>query len=247
MSHAQVNPATTAAIAAAAPVAPGEPPSPTPAFKAKRPSAAAMARRPPKAAPKTLPTRPSPEKPAEPLQHREAAHYILNQVRATVDNVDDGQVRELMSLLRGASSVIVFGRGRSGFVGRGFAVRLTHLGITAHVVGDTVTPPVHENDVVVLISGSGETFSVVVTGQVAKKLGSRIVTITGNPDSTLAKLADLTILLRTPTGDRQRAMAPLGTLFETACMVFLDGVVADLMRHGAATEESMRARHATLE
>ncbi|HUR69452.1 MAG TPA: 6-phospho-3-hexuloisomerase [Candidatus Thermoplasmatota archaeon] len=179
--------------------------------------------------------------------HREAAHYILNQIRATVDNVDDAEVIRLIDLMRAAKSVIVFGRGRSGFVGRGFVVRLTHLGIPAYFVGETVSPPVHGDDLVVLLSGSGETFSVVVTGQTAKKLGSRIVSITGNPDSTLGKMGDLTILLRTPTGDRQRALAPLGTLFEAASEVFLDGVVAELMRRVGATEETMRARHATLE
>lgn len=182
-----------------------------------------------------------------PSLHREAAHYILNQVRAAVDNVDDTEVRRFLDLMRSARSVIVFGRGRSGNVGRSFTVRLTHLGVPAYFVGETVSPPVHEDDVVVLLSGSGETFSVVVTGQVAKKLGSRIVTITGQPDSTLAKLADLTILLRAPTGERQRALAPLGTLFESASAIFLDGVVAELMRLTTSTEESMRARHATLE
>ena len=181
------------------------------------------------------------------MQHREAAHYILNQVRACVDNVGDGEVERFIQMMRAAKSVIVFGRGRSGFVGRGFVVRLTHLGIPAYFVGETVSPPVHGDDVVVLLSGSGETFSVVVTGQTARTLGTKVVSITGAPDSTLGKMGDLTILLRTPTGDRQRTLAPLGTLFEDACLVFLDGVVAELMRRQGATEESMRARHATLE
>ncbi len=181
------------------------------------------------------------------IVHRDAAHYILNQVRATVDNIGDGEVAKFIDMMLAAKTVIVFGRGRSGFVARGFTVRLTHLGVPAYVVGETVTPPVHEDDVVILLSGSGETFSVVVTGQTAKKLGSKIITITGAPQSTLADMADLTILLRTPTGDRQRGLAPLGTLFETAAMVFLDGVIAELMRRVGATEESMRTRHATLE
>lgn len=184
---------------------------------------------------------------SEPLHHREAAHYILNQVRATVDNVGDGEVKRFIDLMMKAKSVVVFGRGRSGFMGRGFVVRLLHLGVPAYFVGETVSPPVHENDIVVLLSGSGETFSVVVTAQTAKKLGSRIVTITGQSESTLAKLADLTILLRAQSGDRQRSLAPLGTLFEASCMVFLDGVVSELMRRQGATEETMRARHATLE
>ena len=185
--------------------------------------------------------------PAPALQHREAAHYILNQVRATVDNVGDAEVARFLDMMVKAKSVVVFGRGRSGFVGRGFVVRLLHIGIPAYFVGETVSPPVHEDDVVVLLSGSGETFSVVVTAQTAKRMGTKIVSITGSPDSTLAKASDLTILLRTPTGDRQRTLAPLGTLYEDACAVFLDGVVADLMHQKGATEETMRARHATLE
>jgi 6-phospho 3-hexuloisomerase len=181
------------------------------------------------------------------MRHREATHYILNQVRACVDDVSDEQVDRFIEMMKRAKSVVVFGRGRSGFVGRGFTVRLTHLGIPAYVVGETVTPPVHEDDVVLLISGSGETFSVVVTGQIAKKMGSKIITVTGAPTSTLAKLADLTIILKTPASPRQRQLAPLGTLFEDACQLFLDGVVAQLMDVQGATEESMRARHATLE
>lgn len=181
------------------------------------------------------------------MRSREAAHYILNQVRAAVDDVEDAHVTEFARLVRGAKSVVIFGRGRSGLVGRALAVRLSHLGLRAYVVGETITPPVHEDDVVVLISGSGETFSVRVTGEVARSLGCKIVTLTGSRTSTLGKMADLVILLRTSASGRQRELAPLGTLFEDACAVFLDGFVAQLMDEMGETEESMRARHATLE
>ena len=184
---------------------------------------------------------------AAPLRHRDAARFILDQARAAVETVDDFDVERLVDLIQQAGNVIVFGRGRSGFVGRGFTVRLMHLGVPAYFVGETVTPPVRQDDLVIVISGSGETFSVVVTAQTAKDLGCRIVTITGNPDSTLARLSDQVVLLRTPTGDRQRALAPLGTVFETSSMIFLDGLIADLMATSGATEESMRSRHATLE
>ena len=181
------------------------------------------------------------------MRSRDAAHYILNQVRAAVDDVEDEHVAEFARLVRGAKSVVIFGRGRSGLVGRALAVRLSHLGLRAYVVGETITPPVHEDDVVVLISGSGETFSVRVTGEVAKSLGCKIVTITGARQSTLGKMADLVILLRTSASGRQRELAPLGTLFEDAAGVFLDGFVAQLMEDMGETEESMRQRHATLE
>lgn len=181
------------------------------------------------------------------MRLRDAVHYILNQMRASVDDVPDEQVDALTKMVRNAKSVVIFGRGRSGFVGRSLAVRLSHLGFRAYVVGETITPPVHEDDVLVLLSGSGETFSVIVTAQIAKKLGCKIAVVTAQPDSTLARLADLTIVLRTTSSGRQKELAPLGTLFEDACMVFLDGFVAELMHRVGETEESMRNRHATLE
>ena len=45
------------------------------------------------------------------MQHREAAHYILNQVRACVDNVGDAEVETFISMMQKAKSVVVFGRG----------------------------------------------------------------------------------------------------------------------------------------
>ncbi|HWG90492.1 MAG TPA: 6-phospho-3-hexuloisomerase [Candidatus Thermoplasmatota archaeon] len=181
------------------------------------------------------------------MKLREAAHYILNQMRASVDDVPDDQVRRLVEMIEKAKSVVIFGRGRSGLVGRALAIRLQHLGIPSYVVGETITPPVHEDDLVILISGSGETFSVTVTGQIAKKLGCKIVSVTGHAGSTLGKMGDLTIVLRTSSSGRQKELAPLGTLFEDACQVFFDGLTAELMERRGATEESMRARHATLE
>lgn len=178
---------------------------------------------------------------------REAAHYILNQMRASVDDMADGDVERFIGLIDRARSVVVFGRGRSGLVGRAFVMRLLHLGVPSYFVGETVSPPVHEDDLVVLISGSGETFSVTVTGQIAKKLGAKIVALTSNRESTLGKLADLTLVLHTPDSVRQRELAPLGTLFEASAGIFFDALVAELMSRRGESEDSMRKRHATLE
>jgi 6-phospho-3-hexuloisomerase len=171
----------------------------------------------------------------------------LNQVRAAVDDVSDGDVESFLNYIARARSVVVFGRGRSGLVGRAFVMRLLHLGIPSYFVGETVSPPVHEEDLVVLLSGSGETFSVVVTGQIAKKLGCKIVAITAERDSELARLADMAVVMHLPDSFRQRELAPLGTCFESSAGIFLDALVAELMKRRGESEESMRKRHATLE
>lgn len=182
------------------------------------------------------------------MRFHEATGYLAEVVRPVLADVDDDVVEELVRLVEDAQNVVIFGRGRSGLVGRGLAIRLVHLGIPTFVVGETITPPVHEDDLVILLSGSGETFSVVVTGQVAKGLGCRIVTITANRGSTLGGLADHVVELTLPEDvDHRPELAPLGTLFEDAAALFCDGLVAELMDRRDATEDDMRARHATLE
>lgn len=43
------------------------------------------------------------------------------------------------------------------------------------------------------------------------------------------------------------SLAPMGTLFEDSCTVFLDGIIAELMTHLEVSEEAMRGRHSTIE
>jgi len=176
----------------------------------------------------------------------EARDYILREVQRMVRTVPAEQVEQLAQRILASQKVITFGRGRSGLVARMFAVRLHHLGLASFVVGETTTPPVDRDTLVVLFSGSGETFAVALTAQLARGMGASIAVITSAPDSTVAQNADLVILLPAP-GQARKDLAPLGTLFETAATLFMDGVIAELMERRGETEESMRKRHATLE
>jgi 6-phospho-3-hexuloisomerase len=177
---------------------------------------------------------------------QEAQEHILREVRRMAQAPDPKVTEDLVQRLNAAKKVIVFGRGRSGLVARMFAVRLHHLGIASYVVGETTTPPVDRETMVVLFSGSGETFAVSLTAQLARGMGASIAVITSVPDSTVAQNADLTILLPAPAQPR-KDLAPLGTLFESAASLYVDGIVAELMARRGETEESMRRRHATLE
>ena len=65
--------------------------------------------------------------------------------------------------------VFVYGAGRSGFIGRCFAQRLMHLGIKSCFISDSVTHQYTKEDLLIIISGSGETTSPVAIAQKAKK------------------------------------------------------------------------------
>ena len=177
----------------------------------------------------------------------EAVQLLPDLAKASLKHIDTEDVHSLVEYLRSARHIVIFGRGRSGLVARTFAVRLGHLGFRAFVVGETSTPPVSDEDLVVLVSGSGQTFSVTLTAQIARDLGARVVALTATPDSRLAELADVVLVLDGHAGSATGGVAPLGTVFEFAAHLFFDALVAVLMSELGETEASMQARHATLE
>ncbi len=177
---------------------------------------------------------------------------VIEHIQDVKKNVDSKKIYEFVSALENARSIFVMGAGRSGFVAKAFAMRLMHLGYNVYVVGETVTPRIKPEDLLIAISGSGETISVVNISRKAKEeIGSKLVAVTQRPNSTLAKMSDIVIVLKGKTKDDRNhelsKLAPLGTLFELTALIFLDGLVAELMNMKELTEEDLAERHAVLE
>jgi 6-phospho 3-hexuloisomerase len=174
--------------------------------------------------------------------------YIQKKLRDILTQVTPSKIDEIRDLFFSANHIFVYGAGRSGLVAKAFAIRLVHLGFQAFVVGETITVPVQENDLVVIVSGSGETIPAVMTAEIAHNLGAQVISITGKKDSDIARYAAVTILISAACHEEERKRyAPLGTLFEASVWILLDGIIADLLSSKNETEEMMRKRHATLE
>ena len=155
---------------------------------------------------------------------------------------------------------LFMGPGRSGLIGRAFAMRLMHLGFQVYVMGETITPSIGRGDLIIALSGSGTTKLVVTAAEIGKTVGAKIIAITSYPDSDIARMSDHMVIikgrtkvadekdyfLRQLTGEHE-PMAPLGTAFEISMMIFLDGIVVELMRRLGLTEKELRKRHATIE
>lgn len=191
---------------------------------------------------------------------KEAMSSIAQHVENVADSLDKKQVNALINSLEKANKVFVYGAGRSGLVARAFAMRLMHLGINVFVIGETVTPAIEEGDLLITISGSGETTSVVSAAKIARNAKAKVALITSYPDSSTGKLADCIVMVKGRTkllGDKDFLMrqikgehyslAPLGTLFEISVLIFMDSLVAELMARLKKSEDYMRMRHATIE
>ncbi|WP_292467867.1 6-phospho-3-hexuloisomerase [Methanolobus sp.] len=198
--------------------------------------------------------------------HSTECNYLTSSILLMAEHLenvaaklDKDSVKQMLEDIMGAKRIFVMGAGRSGLVGRAFAMRLMHLGLSSHVVGETTTPAVSKDDVVIAISGSGQTRSVSNLGRVAKEIGAKLVTITSNKESTLGELSDTVIVLPGRTKDdaggyverhmrgEYTYLTPLGTSFETSASVFLDALIAELIFITGASEEDLKSRHTNIE
>lgn len=193
-----------------------------------------------------------------------AAKEILDGAMKAINELDINSVEKMIQMITEAKDMKIFvvGMGRSGFVGRAFALRLMNLGFNVYFLGETITPAAGKDDLVIAISGTGETKMVLTASSAAKEIGARVVAVTSYPESPLGKIADHVVVVKGRTkmgwpreedylarqilGERE-PLSPLGSVFENNCMIFLDSLIVELMYRLKKTEEELRKRHATIE
>jgi len=194
----------------------------------------------------------------------QAYEELIKSISAALRGLDREEVKTLLESLMDTRTrgkkVLVVGAGRSGLVGKAFAMRLMHLGFQVYVLGETINPNVGEGDMVIVISGSGKTTVPLAAAQMAKSLNAKVVAITSQEESPLAQTADLVVNIpgredialedeyhiRQLKGQHE-SLAPMGTMFEDTTMIFLDSIIAELMNRLGLSVDSMRLRHATIE
>ena len=186
------------------------------------------------------------------MNNRDYASVVLNELHHTLSRIDIQRANEFVELVDQAQEVFCAGAGRSGFQVKGFAMRLMHMGISSYVVGETCTPNIRENGLMVICSGSGETKSLVNHANKAKEVGAKIALITINPESTIAKLADVVVEISAPSpksakqGDI-KSIQPMGSLFEQSEGIFMDISIMMLMEKRNLDSDTMFGRHANME
>ena len=186
---------------------------------------------------------------------------ILDNIESAQDYLDEEAIEKFEDIIISSKNIFVTGAGRSGLAAKAFAMRLMHLGLSAYVVGETISPAIYEDDCIIAISGSGETNTIVSAAKIAKNRGSKVLALTSYPDSTLGQMCDSYILVKGRTKKevddenymkRQiqgnyTSLTPLGTAFELTTLVFLDAIVSELMEKMHQTESDLKARHTVLE
>lgn len=178
----------------------------------------------------------------------ETLKELVNEIEKIFGNTDKTEIQRIIEEISKARRVFITGTGRSLLVGEMFAVRLVQMGITTYIVGDPITPSINKDDLLLAISGSGETHTTVYVSEQAKKNGAKIALITARQDSTLSKISDICVILPAKTkNELSDERFPLGTLFELSALLLLDGTVNELKKRRGITETDMKKAHANLE
>ena len=182
---------------------------------------------------------------------KNTTQIILDEIHSVLEKIDERVYEEFLSSILNAKNVFVTGQGRSGLVSRTFAMRLTHIGLNAYCVGDATTPNIDKGDLLVACSSSGSTHITRYIAGLARKSQAAIAAVTSHKESPLAGQAD--IIIELPVQEVSTLYKNDGsiqfrsTLFEQACLVYLDGVILSLVKKLNSSEKDMQKRHSNLE
>lgn len=170
----------------------------------------------------------------------------LRAVRDQLDAAFDQVVEAVVETLRRRNKLVVVGIGKSGLIGRKIAATLTSTGSTA-VVLDPVDALhgdlglVTDGDLVLALSYSGESDELLSLLPALKRFAVRLVAVTGQPRSTLARHADWVLNVRVPREACPFNLAP--TASTTAMLVLGDALAMAVLEARGFKPQDFAQRH----
>ncbi len=167
-------------------------------------------------------------------------------VAALAGRIDAGFVKACHYMLSCTGRIVVIGMGKSGHIGSKIAATLASTGSPAFFVhpgeashGDLGM--IMANDVVLALSNSGETAEILTILPLIKRLGVPLVALIGNPDSTIARLASVSIDVSVAEEACPLGLAP--TSSSTATLAMGDALAIALLEARGFTAEDFARAH----
>ena len=179
------------------------------------------------------------------------AAKAISEVGEVLADALPHQVEAMAPPILAAKRIALYGVGREGLMMKSLAMRLFHLGLDAHVVGDMTTPPLGAGDLLIVSAGPGRFSTVEALVGVARHAGAATMCVTAEPGGAVPAAVDHVIHLpaQTMANDQAgaRSILPMGSLYEAAQFMFFEMLILYLRDGMALSPEAMRANHTNLE
>lgn len=177
---------------------------------------------------------------------KEAINCELSYIKKMVNYINDDFYMAISLILECRGKVILFGLGKSGHVGKKIAASMASTGTPSFFLhGDEALHGdlgmIEEKDVIIALSNSGETRELLNCIPVLKKIGCKIISITSNHESTLAKNSNVHISIGKLKEADHLNLAP--TTSTTATLVLGDALAVTLSYLKGFKEEDFALCH----
>ena len=170
----------------------------------------------------------------------------LDAVKGLLGQIGEDFVRACELILASKGRVVVVGMGKSGHIGNKIAATLASTGTTAFFVhpaeashGDMGM--ITRDDTLLALSNSGSTQEIITLLPLIKRLGITLISMTGNPDSPLARAADVNLNVHVEHEACPLNLAP--TSSTTAALVMGDALAVALLEARGFTAEDFAFSH----
>ncbi|MBI4847758.1 MAG: KpsF/GutQ family sugar-phosphate isomerase [Nitrospirae bacterium] len=180
---------------------------------------------------------------------KQAKHILTIEsgaVHALIERINESFIQAIELMYSCHGKVVVTGMGKSGIIGKKIAATLASTGTPAFYLnpaegshGDVGV--VSKGDVVIAISNSGETEEVIRILPTLKRLDIKIIAMTGNPQSTLARTSDVSLDVSVKEEACPMGLAP--TASTTAALAMGDALAITLLSKKGFTEEDFAFFH----
>lgn len=177
---------------------------------------------------------------------KEVIDTEISQLQRLKNCLDENFIRAVETIKNCKGKVIVTGIGKSGIIGKKIAATLASTGTPAFFLhpaealhGDLGM--ISKGDVVIAISNSGQSAEVLAMLPYIKRLGIPLIAITNNPQSELAKRADVVLKLCVEKEACPLSLAPTSSTTNT--LVLGDALAVVLMKLKGFTEKDFGLRH----
>ncbi len=177
---------------------------------------------------------------------RRVIEIEIAALTALAERINGGFHLACERMLACEGRIVVTGMGKSGHVGRKIAATLASTGTPSFFVhpgeashGDLGM--ITDTDVVVSISYSGETEELLTIVPVLRRQGNRLIAMTGNETSSLARLSDVHLDISVPEEACPLGLAP--TASTTAALVMGDALAVALLEARGFTAEDFARSH----
>ena len=174
---------------------------------------------------------------------KNAVFESLKLINETLKFINWKDFTDLADMISKVKITFVVGAGRSGLVARSFGMRLMHAGLQAYIPGETITPAIHKDDLLVAISCTGETGYTNYLAKRGKEHGGKVITFTSDENSNLARIADKTFIV--PAEGKNIVLK--AATFEHTTSICLDAVFNVLKDRLKIDLETYKQKHANLE